>query len=55
MLADGWIQLLHGRLDSGMTGARWQLTRLDSLGGDLRALTLDYAHHQAGGMPLHRW
>ncbi len=54
-LADGWLRLVHERLDSGMTGARWQLARLDALGGHLGALTLDYAHHQAGGMPLHRW
>jgi hypothetical protein len=54
-LADGWMQLLRQRLDSGLTGARWQLARLDALGGDLAALTLDYARHQAGGAPLHRW
>jgi gamma-glutamyl:cysteine ligase YbdK (ATP-grasp superfamily) len=54
-LADGWLQLLRERLDSGRTGARWQLARLQALGGDLAALTLDYARHQAGGAPLHRW
>ena len=54
-LADDWIQLLRERLASGLTGARWQLARLDSLGGDLAALTLDYARHQATGLPLHRW
>ena len=36
-------------------GARWQLARLDALGGDLAALTLDYARHQAEGSPVHRW
>jgi hypothetical protein len=54
-LADGWLQLLRERLDSGRTGARWQLARLRALGGDLAALTLDYANQQAGGAPLHRW
>jgi hypothetical protein len=54
-LADGWMQLLHERLDSGLTGARWQLARLQALGGDAAALTLDYAQRQAGGEPLHRW
>jgi hypothetical protein len=54
-LADGWMQLLRERLDSGLTGARWQLARLDALGGDLGALTLDYARRQAGGAPLHLW
>ena len=54
-LADGWMQLLQQRLGSGLTGARWQLARLDALGGDLAALTLDYARHQASGAPLHRW
>ena len=54
-LADGWMQLLRERLDSGLTGARWQLARLDALGGDLAALTLDYARHQVGDSPLHLW
>lgn len=54
-LADGWMQLLHERLDSGLTGARWQLARLGALGGDRAALTLDYARQQASGVPLHRW
>jgi len=54
-LADGWMQLLRQRLASGLTGARWQLARLDALGGDLCALTLDYAHRQASGMPVHLW
>lgn len=54
-LADGWMQLLQERLDSGLTGARWQLARLDALGGERAALTLDYARRQASGMPLHRW
>jgi hypothetical protein len=54
-LADRWMQLLHERLTCGMTGARWQLARLDALGGDLAALTRDYAHHQAQGAPVHLW
>lgn len=54
-LADAWLQLLHERLDSGLTGAVWQLSRLKVLGGDLAALTLDYARRQASGEPLHRW
>jgi hypothetical protein len=54
-LAEGWMQLLRERLDRGLTGATWQLSRLDALGGDLAALTLDYARRQASGAPLHRW
>jgi gamma-glutamylcysteine synthetase len=54
-LADGWIRLLHERMASGQTGARWQLTRLHALGGDLAALTRDYARYQAEGSPVHRW
>ena len=49
------MHLLQERLASGLTGARWQLARLDALGGDLAALTLDYARHQADGSPVHRW
>jgi hypothetical protein len=54
-LADDWIALIEARLAAGMTGARWQLARLDALGGDLAAMTLDYARHQADGAPLHLW
>jgi hypothetical protein len=54
-LADGWIGLLQQRLDAGRTGARWQLAQLARRGGDGRALTLDYAHRQALGEPVHAW
>ena len=54
-LADSWLQLIQHRLASGRTGARWQLARLEALRGDLAALTLDYAHQQAGGAPAHLW
>ena len=54
-LADGWMALLQARLAAGLSGALWQLQRLDALGGDLAALTLDYAWHQAEGLPLHQW
>ena len=54
-LAEPWLALLRARLEGGINGARWQLDRLDQLGGDLAALTLDYARHQAGGMPIHLW
>ena len=54
-LADGWMQLLQERLASGLTGSRWQLQRLDALGGDLAALTLNYARQQAEGRPVHLW
>ena len=54
-LAEGWMALLETRLATGVTGARWQLERLDALGGDLAAMTLDYARHQADGAPVHLW
>jgi len=54
-LADGWMALLEARLVQRLTGARWQLARLDALGGDLAAMTLDYVRHQASGAPLHLW
>jgi hypothetical protein len=54
-LADGWIGLIQARLAAGASGARWQIERLDELGGDLAALTLAYARRQAEGMPLHLW
>jgi gamma-glutamyl:cysteine ligase YbdK (ATP-grasp superfamily) len=54
-LADGWMMLLEARLAARITGARWQLARLDALGGDLTAMTLEYARHQAEGAPVHLW
>jgi hypothetical protein len=54
-LADGWIGLIEARLAVGASGARWQIERLDELGGDLTRLTLDYAARQAEGAPLHLW
>ena len=54
-LADGWMALLEARLAKRLSGARWQLARLDALGGDLAAMTLDYVRHQASGEPLHLW
>jgi hypothetical protein len=54
-LADSWLTLVDERLAAGLSGAIWQLDRLDALGGDLSALTLDCARRQAEGKPLHRW
>jgi gamma-glutamyl:cysteine ligase YbdK (ATP-grasp superfamily) len=54
-LAGPWLELLRQRLSRGLTGARWQLQRLDALGGDLEALTLDCARLQASGAPLTDW
>jgi gamma-glutamyl:cysteine ligase YbdK (ATP-grasp superfamily) len=54
-LADAWISLVDARLARETTGARWQLARLDALGGNLAALTLDYARRQAEGAPVHLW
>jgi hypothetical protein len=54
-LIDGWLRCIQDRVLSGRTGAQWQLARLDALGGDLAALTLDCARWQAEGEPAHRW
>ena len=54
-LADQWMALVEARLAARMTGARWQMARLDALGGDLAALTLDYTRRQAEGAPVHLW
>ena len=50
-----WMSLIEARLAARMTGARWQLERLATLGGDLQALTLDYARRQRSGEPVHCW
>ena len=54
-LADQWMAVVEARLAARMTGARWQVARLDALGGDLAALTLEYSRRQAEGAPVHLW
>jgi hypothetical protein len=54
-LADAWMQTILARALTGRTGARWQLARLDFRGGDVAAMTLDYAARQAEGAPVHTW
>lgn len=54
-IADKWMALVEARLAARMTGARWQMARLDALGGNLAALTLDYTRRQAEGAPVHLW
>lgn len=54
-LAGAWMDLIDERLAARATGARWQLAQLARRGGDLAAMTLDYAARQADGAPLHRW
>ena len=54
-LAGAWMDLIDERVAAQATGARWQLVQLARRGGDLGAMTLDYAARQAEGAPVHRW
>lgn len=53
--ADPWMALVEARVAARTTGARRQMARLDALGGNLAALTLDYTLRQAEGAPVHLW
>jgi hypothetical protein len=54
-LADQGLGLIEERLLSRQTGAAWQLAQWAACEGDVQALTLRYAEHQASGLPAHRW
>jgi len=54
-LARQALAVIEARVASGRTGARWQLQALDRRGGNLAAMTLDYAARQTGGDPVHLW
>ena len=58
---DHYLGILQGRIESGMTGAMWQLTSLRSMTGKgsaaerMTALTSGMAHRQRDPRPAHTW
>lgn len=50
-----YLGVIAARLQSGQTGAAWQLGWLDHHGEDLTALVAAYRERQDSGEPVHRW
>ena len=58
---DHYLGIVQGRIESGMTGAMWQLKSLRSMSGQgsaaerMTALTSGMAHRQRDPRPAHTW
>ncbi len=52
---DLWLQIIAERVESGRTGAQWQLDFFDRASGDVGALVREYRDRQQAGEPVHKW
>ncbi len=52
---DSWLQVIAQRVESGQTGAQWQLDFFDRCNGDVGALVREYRARQQSGEPVHSW
>lgn len=52
---EGYLGIIEERLESGQTGAAWQLSFLERAGLDLDGLVQNYRDLQDSGQPVHRW
>ena len=50
-----YLDVIEGRLQSGQTGAAWQLRYLNAHGENLVALVEAYREGQDSGIPVHEW
>ena len=53
--AEHYLSIIAARLQTGQTGARWQLDCFTRYHGDTRALVADYLARQESGRPVHCW
>ena len=53
--AEDWLDVIRGRVESGQTGADWQIAWADRHGRETAALVDAYATHQADHRPVHEW
>ncbi len=52
---ESYLGVISGRLESGQTGAAWQLGWLERHGGEMSGLVAAYRERQDSGEPVHRW
>lgn len=50
-----YLDIIAKRVESGQTGAVWQIRHAAEVGGDLQRLTRDYLQHQHASSPVHTW
>lgn len=53
-LIDKYLSAITMRMETGQTGAAWQLAHFEKY-GDLNKLTAAYLEHQRTGIPVHEW
>lgn len=51
----GALGIIEARARTGRTGAAWQLSCLDRVGGDVHRMTAAYMENQSAGIPVHEW
>lgn len=54
-ISEYYLSIIKQRLQSGQTGAAWQLAWLDKYGEDRAALVSAYQERQNSGLPVHEW
>lgn len=54
-VSEYYLSIIQQRLQSGQTGAAWQLAWLDKHGDDPAALVAAYLEHQNSGLAVHDW
>ncbi len=52
---DRWLGIIHHRVASGQTGARWQIGWIKKHGRDFPALVNTYGLNQASETPVSQW
>lgn len=50
-----YLEIIKQRVQTGQTGAVWQLKHLEAVNGDLAQLTHDYMILQSANQPVHTW
>ncbi|MEZ5476569.1 MAG: glutamate--cysteine ligase [Thiolinea sp.] len=50
-----YLSIIAARIETGQTGAVWQMRQYQANGGDLTGLLRSYDHHQRSHAPVHTW
>lgn len=52
---DNYLGIIEKRVSNGQNGAQWQRHFVQRYGRDMKALTLQYLHHQNSGLAVAEW
>lgn len=50
-----YLEIISSRIETGQTGAVWQVKHLEKVGGNFTQLTKEYLQNQEQGQPVHTW